>query len=171
MVSSAFSLDSVADDGYSNKKKKASKRSLLNMPMHLSSKKNGYSAPENSKKQFSDSSKDRGSNPDLYESEYANVEETTSVAKIWQRRKFSSPIPDTVIGKGDEKGLLQKLAHSPLKISSLPFDTLDFGGILILITCFKFGSRVSLWLQTATSKYIPAARFGRTGMWRISRGQ
>ena len=122
MVSSAFSVDSVADDGYPKKKNKASKLSLLNMPMHSTSKMNGYSAPENSKKRFSDSSKDRGSNPDLYESEYANVEETTSVAKIRKRRKFSSPIPDTVIGKGDEKGLLQKLAHSPLKIPSLPFD-------------------------------------------------
>ena len=122
MVSSAFSVNSVADDdGYSKKKKK--ERSLPIMPS--SSKKNGYSVPEKSKKRFSDSSKDRGSNPDLYESEYADVEETTSVAKIRRRRKFSSPIPNTVIGKGDEKGLLRKLANSPLKIPSLPFDVLD----------------------------------------------
>jgi hypothetical protein len=38
---------------------------------------------------------------------------------------------------------------------------LKFFGILILSSCFEFGSRSKLWSRTAPSKYQPAAAFGK----------
>ena len=43
-------------------------------------------------------------------------------------------------------------------------EILNFFGVLILITRFEFTSRASLWSTTAPSKYVPAPRFGNTGM-------
>ena len=43
-------------------------------------------------------------------------------------------------------------------------EILKFFGVLVLMTRFELGSRVSLWLTFYPSKYVPAAHFGKTGM-------
>ena len=45
-------------------------------------------------------------------------------------------------------------------------EILKFFGILVLMTQFEFGSRVSLWSTFAPSKIVPAAHFGKIGMFR-----
>ena len=45
-------------------------------------------------------------------------------------------------------------------------EILKFFSVLVLMTRFEFVSRSSLWLTFAPSKYVPAARFGKTGMFR-----
>ena len=47
-------------------------------------------------------------------------------------------------------------------------EILKFFGILVLMTRFEFGSRASLWSTFAPSKYVPAAHFGKTCMFRPS---
>lgn len=146
MVSSAVSVDSVADDGYSKKEKKASKRHLHKLHMisrhSSSSQKMGHFAPENSKEGILDWRTSHFVDVDDGESEYADLEQTPdSVTKIRRRRKFPSPIPlkipsvpfdlpspipDMLSGKGDEKGFFRMLANAPLKIiPSVPFDVRD----------------------------------------------
>jgi Transposase IS4 len=48
----------------------------------------------------------------------------------------------------------------------MPIEILHFFfGLLILITCFKFGERASLWSPQSRCKYIPTPNLGeRTGM-------
>lgn len=50
--------------------------------------------------------------------------------------------------------------------STIRQEILKFFGVLILITRFEFNKRSDLWSNEATSKYIPAASFGQTGMTR-----
>ena len=45
-------------------------------------------------------------------------------------------------------------------------EILKFLGVLVLMTRIEFGSRASLWLTFALLKYVPAAHFGNTGMFR-----
>ena len=39
-----------------------------------------------------------------------------------------------------------------------------FFGVWVLSTRFEFGSRASLWSNTASSKYLPDPDFGKTGL-------
>jgi Transposase IS4 len=43
-------------------------------------------------------------------------------------------------------------------------EILKFFGVIVLMTRFKFGTRDSLWSTTPTSRYVPPANIGRTGM-------
>ena len=43
-------------------------------------------------------------------------------------------------------------------------EIVKFFGVMLLATRFEFGSRVSLWSNVTTNKYIPAPSFGQTGM-------
>jgi Transposase IS4 len=45
-----------------------------------------------------------------------------------------------------------------------PCKILRFFGVMILMTRFKFGKRESMWSSKMTSKYIPAPKFGITGI-------
>ena len=44
------------------------------------------------------------------------------------------------------------------------WSNVKFFGVMLLATCFEFGSRASLWSNVTTNKYIPAPSFGQTGM-------
>jgi Transposase IS4 len=48
--------------------------------------------------------------------------------------------------------------------ATTPGEMLKLFGILILMTKFEFTSRASLWQTVAAAKYIPAPKFGLTGM-------
>ena len=45
-------------------------------------------------------------------------------------------------------------------------EILKFFGILVLMTRFEVGSRASLWYTFDPLKYVPAAHFGKKGMFR-----
>ena len=45
-------------------------------------------------------------------------------------------------------------------------EILKFFDILVLMTRFEFGLRASLWSTFSPSKYVPAAHFGKRGMFR-----
>ena len=46
-------------------------------------------------------------------------------------------------------------------------ELLKYFRVLILCTRYEFTSHASLWSTTAPSKYVSAARFGKTGMARM----
>ena len=68
----------------------------------------------------------------------------------------------------DELLCISQLTNSELSLKAKTETTcgeiLKFFGVLILTTKFEFGSRASLWSNTANFKYIPALSFGITGM-------
>ena len=126
---SMVSSDSVASDSV-RKKDKMSKRIRRRLSMASSSsvasapKRNntdhGYSVPANNSDGLLTTVFGYHGN-EIDESESVDVEDISVVKNqsrmdnLRRRRKFPSPIPD-LVGNGDEKGLLRKLAAVPLKM-------------------------------------------------------
>ena len=67
-----------------------------------------------------------------------------------------------------ELQLILQLRNNKLAIARKNYTTageiVKFFGVMLLVTCFAFGSRASLWSNMTTNKYIPAPSFGLTGM-------
>ena len=68
----------------------------------------------------------------------------------------------------DEIDLIVRLTNIQLEKHQVKATTIggiiQFFGVWILSTRFEFGSRSSLWSNTAPSKYVPAPAFGKTGL-------
>ena len=64
--------------------------------------------------------------------------------------------------------LILQLTNNELAMARKNYTTageiVKFFGVMLLVTCFEFGSRASLWSNVTTNKYIPAPSFGLTGM-------
>ena len=64
--------------------------------------------------------------------------------------------------------LILQLTNNELAIARKNYTTageiVKFFGVMLLVTCFEFGSRASLWSNVTTNKYIPAPSSGLTGM-------
>ena len=64
--------------------------------------------------------------------------------------------------------LILQLTNNKLAMARKNYTTageiVKFFGVMLLVTCFEFGSRASLWSNVTTNKYILAPSFDLTGM-------